>query len=84
MNMMLKTLVFLAFFAMLAYLTQTFLPFVFFSSLILMVTLGRTVPMGIVCAILFGACFPTLAAAAALAMTVYVMTLTSRPASTPR
>lgn len=83
MKLMSKTLLFVALFGMLAYLTQTFLPFLFFSSLILVVTLGRSVPVGIVCAVLFGACFPKLALAAALAMTYYVMTLSAPPASTP-
>lgn len=80
---MLKTFLFLAMFGMVAYLTQGLLAFVFFSSLILMVTLGRSVPLGILCAVLFGACFPKTAALAALAMTVYVMKLPSRSAATP-
>ncbi|MBS2034299.1 hypothetical protein JST97_04895 [bacterium] len=83
MRWMLKTCLFVALFGMLAYLTQAFLPFLFFSSLILMITLGRTVPMGILCSILFGACFPSIAATAALAMTFYVITRSSQPASAP-
>jgi len=80
---MLKTFLFLAMFGMVAYLTQGLLAFVFFTSLILMTTLGRSVPLGIVCAILFGACFPKTAALAALAMAFSVMTLPSRSAATP-
>ena len=80
-NLSLKIFLFAAMFGMLAYLTQAVLPFVFFTSLILMITLGRSVLLGIVCAILFGACFPKTAALAALAMTFYVMTLPSRSAS---
>lgn len=78
-----KTLLFLGMFAMLAYLTQTFLAFLFFASLILMITLGRTVPLGVVCAVLFGACFPKLALVAALVMAYGVLTFGSPPASTP-
>ena len=80
---MLKTFLFLAIFGMVAYLTQGLLAFLFFSSLILMTTLGRSVPLGILCAVLFGACFPKTAVLAALAMTFCVMTLPSRSASTP-
>ncbi|MBX3171274.1 MAG: hypothetical protein KF760_27950 [Candidatus Eremiobacteraeota bacterium] len=79
---MLKAFLFLAVFGMLAYLTQAVLPFVFFASLTLMMTLGRAVLLGIVCAVLFGACFPKTAALAALAMTFYVLTRPSRSAST--
>ena len=80
---MLKAFLFAAMFGMVAYLTQAVLPFVFFTSLILMITLGRSVLLGIVCAVLFGACFPKSAALAALAMTFYVITLPSRSAATP-
>lgn len=78
---MLKAFLFLAMFGMVAYLTQAVLPFVFFTSLILMITLGRSVMLGIICAILFGACFPKTAALAAVAMTFYVITLPSHSAS---
>ena len=81
---MLKAFLFVAMFGMVAYLTQAVLPFVFFTSLILMITLGRSVLLGIVCAILFGACFPKTAALAALGMGLYIMTLPSHSASTPR
>ena len=80
---MLKTFLFLAMFGMVAYLTQGLLAFVFFSSLILMSTLGRSVPLGILCAVMFGACFPKTAACCAIAMAFYVMTLPSRSAATP-
>lgn len=80
-NLSLKIFLFAAMFGMLAYLTQALLPFVFFTSLILMITLGRSVLLGIVCAILFGACFPKTAALAALGMTFYVMTLPTHSAS---
>lgn len=66
-----KTFLLAAVFGMVAYLTQAVIPF-----------LGRSVPLGIVCAILFGACFPKSAALAALAMTFYVITLPSRSAAT--
>ena len=80
---MLKTSLFLAMFGMVAYLTQGLLAFVFFSSLILMSTLGRSVPLGILCAVLFGVCFPKTAFCCAIAMTLYVMTLPSRSPATP-
>lgn len=79
---MLKTFLFLALFGMVAHLTQALLPFILFSSLILIFTLGRSVLLGIVCAVLFGACFPKTAALAAIIMTLYVMTLPTRSAST--
>ncbi len=77
----LKAFLFLAMFGMVAYLTQAVLPFIFFTSLILMISLGRSVMLGIICAILFGACFPKTAALSAIAMTLYVITLPSRSAS---
>ena len=55
---MLKSLFFLAAFAMIAYLSQGISSFLLFSSLLLVVTLGRSVPLVACCAILLGACFP--------------------------
>ncbi|MBN9416814.1 MAG: hypothetical protein J0I12_15320 [Candidatus Eremiobacteraeota bacterium] len=77
----LKISLFLAMFGMVAFLTKGLLAFVFFSSLILMVTQDRAVPLGVICAILFGACFPKAAALAAIAMAFYVLTHPSPSAS---
>lgn len=78
----LKACLFVAMFGMLAYLTQGPLAFIFFSGLILMITLGRSVPLGMVSAVLFGACFPKTAALVAVLMAFYVLTHPTRSAST--
>jgi hypothetical protein len=76
-----KFFLLLAVVGMVAYLTKGLLAFVFFTSLILMITQDRTVPLGVICAILFGACLPKVAATAAIAMAFYVLTHPSPNAS---
>ncbi|MBS2036767.1 hypothetical protein JST97_17385 [bacterium] len=64
---------FVAAFAMIAYLSQGVSSFLLFSSLLLVVTLGRSVPLVASCAVLLGACFPILGVTVAVLIFLYLV-----------
>lgn len=64
---------FVAAFAMIAYLSHGISSFLVFSSLLLMITLGRSVPLIACCAVLLGACFPILGGIVAALLFLYVL-----------
>lgn len=70
---MLKACFFTAAFAMIAYLSQGISSFLLFSSLLMIVTLGRGVPLIACCAVLLGACFPIAGGVVAALLFFYVI-----------
>ena len=69
----LKASLFVAAFAMIAYLSQGISSFLLFSSLLMVLTLGRSVPLIACCAMLLGACFPIAGAITAALLFLYVL-----------
>ena len=69
----LKGCFFAAAFAMIAYLSQGISSFLLFSSLLMVITLGRGVPLIACCAVLLGACFPIAGAMVASLLFFYVL-----------
>ncbi|MBX3171044.1 MAG: hypothetical protein KF760_26790 [Candidatus Eremiobacteraeota bacterium] len=63
----------MAAFAMIAYLSHGISSFLLFSSLLLMITLGRSVPLIACCAMLLGACFPIAGGIVAALLFLYVL-----------
>lgn len=70
---MLKFVFFAAAFAMIGYLSQGISSFLLFSSLLLVVTLGRSVPLIACCAVLLGACSPILGGIVAALLFLYLI-----------
>lgn len=70
---LIKACFFVAAFAMIAYLSQGISSFLVFSSLLLMITLGRSVPLIACCAVLLGACFPIVGGMVAAMLFFYVL-----------
>lgn len=68
-----KALLFVATFAMIAYLSPGMSSFLFFSSLFLILSLGRSVPTIAVAAVLLGMTFPIVGALVAAALALYVL-----------
>ncbi len=64
---------FVAAFAMIAYLSQGISSFLLFSSLLMVLTLGRSVPLIACCAMLLGACFPIGGGVIAALLFLYVL-----------
>lgn len=64
---------FVAAFAMIAYLSHGISSFLIFSSLLLMLTLGRSVPLMACCAVLLGASFPIAGGVVAAMLLLYVL-----------
>jgi hypothetical protein len=69
----LKVSLFVAAFAMIAYLSQGMSSFLLFSSLLMVITLGRGVPLIACCAMLLGACFPVAGGIVAALLFLYVL-----------
>lgn len=70
---MLKLGFFVAAFAMIAYLCQGISSFLLFSSLLLVLSLGRGVPLIACCAVLLGATFPILGGVVAAMLFLYLV-----------
>lgn len=68
-----KAAFFLAGFAMIAYLSQGISSFLLFSSLLLVLTLGRGVPLIASCAVLLGICFPVAGGIISTVLFLYVI-----------